>query len=125
MELLNQGHKTSLVQPIDKTLYPSVDDQFRLSHCRLAIGLSRLDNAGEIVNGVQIDIAQGLHLWLDVSGTAKSTIKMGRFFLAFNALSTAPRPIKGKVLAVQLITISNSWSLWGKSANRMDSPLNC
>ena len=55
-------------------------------------------------------------------GTAKSTMKMGRFFRARKALLTAPKPIKGNELAVQLMTMSNSCSLLGRSTSAMDFP---
>ena len=54
-------------------------------------------------------------------GTAKSTMNMGRLRRFFNARSTAPKPIKGKVLAVQLMTASNSCSRSGSSDRRMTS----
>jgi hypothetical protein len=37
-------------------------------------------------------------------GTARSTMKIGRRWRALSALSTAPRPMMGSWLAVQLIT---------------------
>ena len=49
-------------------------------------------------------------------------MNMGRRRRAFKALSTAPKPISGKVLAVQLMTTSNSCSRRGRSDSGMHLP---
>ena len=54
-------------------------------------------------------------------GTAKSTINIGRWRRCFKACCTAPNPMIGSVLAVQLMTASNSCSRAGTSAKRMVS----
>ena len=49
-------------------------------------------------------------------------MNMGRCLRALSARSTAPRPMIGRVLAVQLITASNSCRRSGRSARRITSP---
>src|SRR6218665_107176 len=51
-------------------------------------------------------------------GTARSTMNIGRWRRFLSARSTAPRPMMGRLLAVQLMTASNSCSRSGRSAKR-------
>ena len=57
----------ALVDPAHKALHARVHNGLRLGHRRLAVGLCGLHHTGQIVHGVQVDIAQGFDFHFDIA----------------------------------------------------------
>jgi hypothetical protein len=67
VELADQGHRAALAQPVHEALDAGVDDDLGLRHRRLPAGLALLHHGGEVVDGVEVHVLQGLDLGLDVA----------------------------------------------------------
>ena len=56
IQLLNEGHGAALHQPVHEALNARINDHFGFGHSRLAVGLARLNDAGQIVDGVKVNV---------------------------------------------------------------------
>ena len=99
-----------------KLCTPGVDDGLGLRHRRLPLARG-LHHVGQVVDGVEVDVGQLRHLGLDVARHGQIDHEHRAAPRAFSARSTAPRPMIGNVLAVQLTITSNSCRRAGRSAS--------
>ena len=102
----DDGHGFPGIQPVKKIPHLVGNDGFRLHHRGLTGFQPRFHHLGQIVHGVEENVVQIPTSGSMSRGTAKSTIKMGRWRRSFTARSTNPRPIRGMGLPVQETTMS-------------------
>ena len=67
IQLLNEWHAAALNHPVHEALHAGVNDDLGFCHRGLPMGLASLNDTGQIVDGVEINIFQGFHFGLDVS----------------------------------------------------------
>ena len=67
LQLADQGHGAALHHPVHKALHPGVNDDLGLRHGRLSVCLTGLHHAGQIVDGVQVDVFQRFDFGLNVT----------------------------------------------------------
>ena len=84
VELLNERHAGSLVHPAVKVLNASFNDVFGMTDSGLPTCLAYLNNAGEVIQVLEVDIAQGLDIGLDVTRNRQIQHENGLLFSALD-----------------------------------------